>query len=295
MQLYGQDPALMAEAARWAVDHGAQTIDINMGCPVDKVTKTFAGSMMLCTPDHTVAVAERLVATVDVPVTAKLRLGYHHNELTAPDLARRLIGVGVRAITIHGRTAEQRFKGLVDLEGIRRVVEAVHDAGAGRVPCIGNGDVKTPFDAVAMIRATGCDGVMIARAALGAPWIFRDTLDLLLTGSMDRQMTLSERIDCLRQHGRHMAELRQERWAANRFRQAFGRYAKHLGPCKSLKAAVQKIDHPDQIDPLLDRFLIKAGDRAHQVPLTWQRRAEQLSQSRPASVRVASPAPVAAL
>ena len=295
MQLYGQDPDLMAEAARWAVDRGAQTIDINMGCPVDKVTKTFAGSMMLCTPDHTVKVAERLVRTVNVPVTAKLRLGYRRDERTAPSLARRLIGVGIQAITIHGRTAEQRFKGSVDLCGIRHVVEAVHDAGAGRVPCIGNGDVKTPFDAVAMIRATGCDGVMIARAALGAPWIFRDTLDLLLSGSMDRQMTLAERIDCLRQHARHMAQLRQERWAANRFRQAFGRYATHLGPCKSLKAAVQKIDHPDQIDPLLDRFLTEAGERAQQVPLSWQKRAEQLSLSRPASAPTASPSPAAAL
>ncbi len=281
MQLYGQDPDLMAEAARWAVGHGADLVDINMGCPVDKVTKTFAGSMMLCTPDHTLAVAERLVQTVDVPVTAKLRLGYHRDELTAPDLARRLIGVGVQAITIHGRTAEQRFKGQADLAGIRRVVEAVHDAGKGRVPCIGNGDVKTPFDAVRMIEQTGCDGVMIARAALGAPWIFQDTADLIQTGHMDRQPTLAQRLACVRHHFQNMASLREPRWAVNRFRQVFGGYAKHLGPCKTLKAAIQKIQSPDQVEPLIDRFLTDAGGLADQIPLTWDQRAAQLDTSGP--------------
>jgi tRNA-dihydrouridine synthase B len=279
MQLYGQDPDLLANAARWAVDHGATTIDINMGCPVDKVTKTFAGSMMLCTPDHTVAVAKRLIDTVHVPVTAKLRLGYHRDELTAPDLARRLIDIGICAITIHGRTAEQRFKGDADLVGVRHVVDAVHDASDGRIPCIGNGDVKTPYDAVRMIETTGCDGVMIARAALGAPWIFRDTLDLLTTGTMDRQCTLRERIDCVRLHLQHLLDLRDARWVRNRFRQIFSGYTKHLGPCKPLRLAIQQITSPDEVFGLLDAFLLEAGDAADQVPVTWDQRADQLSAS----------------
>ncbi|MHC4996383.1 MAG: tRNA dihydrouridine synthase [Planctomycetota bacterium] len=194
MQLYGQDIELMTEAAKWAVDHGADLIDINMGCPVDKVTKTFAGSMMLCTPDHTVELTRKLVETVDVPVTAKTRLGWAEGELSAPTLARRLVEVGAKAITIHGRTAAKRFMGTVDLEGIASVVDAVHEAGGGEVPCIGNGDVKTPFDARAMIEATGCDGVMIARAALGAPWIFRDTHALLSTGAISEELTLRQRL-----------------------------------------------------------------------------------------------------
>ena len=213
MQLYGQDLDLMADAARWAVDHGATLIDINMGCPVDKVTKTFAGAMMLCTPDHTLQVAERLVNTVghQVPVTAKTRLGYHAGECTAPDLARRLIHVGIQCLTIHGRTAAQRFKGHADLTGIARVVDAVHAAGNNQIPCIGNGDIRTPFDAQQMIAATNCDGVMIARAALAAPWIFRDTQSLLTTGSIQNELTLRQRLDVIRRHFHHMLDLRDPR------------------------------------------------------------------------------------
>ncbi len=286
MQLYGQDPDLMAEAARWAVDRGATTLDINMGCPVDKVTKTFAGSMMLCTPDHTLGVAEKLVQTVNVPVTAKLRLGYHAGECTAPALARRLIGVGIAAITIHGRTAAQRFKGVVDLAGIRAVVEAVHDAGAGRIPCIGNGDVKTPFDAITMLEQTGCDGVMIARAALGAPWIFRDAHTLLSTGQLSNETTLRQRAMCALTHFHHLLAQREARWAVNRFRQVFGGYATHLGPSKPTRLAIQAATEPAHIETALGQFIDESGEAADQVPVTWQKRTTQIPPLSP-SVAVA--------
>jgi nifR3 family TIM-barrel protein len=285
MQLYGQDPDLMAEAARWAVDHGATTIDINMGCPVDKVTKTFAGSMMLCTPDHTVGVAERLVRTVGdrVPVTAKMRLGYRRGELTAPGLARRLIGVGVAAITIHGRTAEQRFKGGADWDGVRAVVQAVHDAGGGRVPCIGNGDVVTPMDALEITRRTGCDGVMIARAALGAPWIFRDADHLLRTGLLPPELTLRQRIETIRFHFRALMQAREQRYGFNRIKQKITTYGVHLGPCKSLKQEVLAMAYAAAFEPALDRFLEQAGPDADAVPITWQQRKAQLQAARPGS------------
>jgi nifR3 family TIM-barrel protein len=283
MQLYGQDPDIMAEAARWAEANGAVTIDINMGCPVDKVTKTFAGSMMLCTPDHTVAVAERLVKTVRVPVTAKLRLGYHDGEYTAPELARRLIGVGIACITIHGRTAAQRFKGQACHDGIRAVVEAVHDAGNGQVPCIGNGDVKTPYDAQRMIERTGCDGVMIARAALGAPWIFRDTLELLTTGAITHELTLRQRLDFVKMHYRLIHEMRGPRRAVMRMRQCISGYTRHLGPCKPLKLAVIAMTEDDhaRFDGIVDTFIDGAGEAADRVPITWADRAGQLAQSAP--------------
>ncbi len=281
MQLYGQDPDLMAEAARWAVDAGATTLDINMGCPVDKVTKTFAGAMMLCTPDHTVAVAERLVKTVAprVPVTAKLRLGYKHGEWTAPALAKRLIGAGIACITIHGRTAEQRFKGEAHLDGIAAVAQAVHEAGGGRVPCIGNGDIKTPFDAVRMIEITKCDGVMIARAALGAPWIFHDTHELLTTGQITGEYTLRQRLQFIKLHFHKLVELRHPRWAVNRIRQCIGGYATHLGPCRSLKDEVQKLTEADagRFDEVVERFLDSMGEAADRVPVTWEQRRHQLA------------------
>ncbi|MEX2673489.1 MAG: tRNA-dihydrouridine synthase, partial [Phycisphaeraceae bacterium] len=262
-------------------DHGATTLDINMGCPVDKVTKTFAGSMMLCTPGHTVGVAERLVRTVGdrVPVTAKLRLGFETGERTAAKLAGQLINVGIACITIHGRTAAQRFKGTVDLDGIAEVVEAVHEAGGGRVPCIGNGDIQTPFDAERMVAHTGCDGVMIARAALGAPWILRDTAALLRTGELPRPLTLRERYDCVRLHFRLLLEMRDARYAINRIRQKISGYAKHLGPSKSLRIAMQEIETPDQFEALIARTLKEAGPAADEPPITWQQRAKVLAAS----------------
>src|SRR5690606_19879203 len=139
MQLYGADAGLLADAARWAVDHGATVVDINMGCPVDKVTKKNGGSTLLCDPDSTVKLTERVVKAVDdasggrVPTTAKVRLGWDDSRIVAPLLARRLEKVGVVAVTVHGRTTEQMFKPSVRLEGIARVVEAVE-----RIPVIGN-------------------------------------------------------------------------------------------------------------------------------------------------------------
>lgn len=279
MQLYGQDPELMSRAARWAVEHGATTIDINMGCPVQKVTKTFAGSMMLCTPDHTVGVAERLVREVGdrVPVTAKMRLGYRKGELIAPGLARRLIGVGIRCITIHGRTAEQRFKGKADWRGVASVVEAVHEAGGGKVPCIGNGDIHTPMDAARMVAQTGCDGVMIARAALGAPWIFRDTQHLLRTGELPPEFTLRQRVETIRLHYRHLLAMREQSYGFNRIKQKISTYGTHLGPCKQFKLRVQAMTDAAQFEPALDQFLEQSGDAADQVPVTWRQRQAQLA------------------
>jgi len=280
MQLYGNDADLMAEAARWAVDHGAATLDINMGCPVDKVTKTFAGSMMLCMPEQTLRVAERLVRTVGdrVPVTAKTRLGYHAGERTGHALARRLIDVGIAGLTIHGRTAAQRFKGEADLGGIAEVVAAVRDAGGGRVPCIGNGDIRTPFDAQRMIERTGCDGVMIARAALQAPWIFRDTHALLSTGAIGDELTLRQRLAVVRQHFAHARRLRDDRYAVAKMRQWIAGYGRHLGPCKPLKEAVRTLapEHAGRFDGLVEAFLDAVGPAADVAPVTWAQRREQL-------------------
>jgi nifR3 family TIM-barrel protein len=168
-QIYGTDPQLMAEAARWLVDSGAAVIDINMGCPRREITSSGAGSALLKTPDLAVRVAERVVAAVGVPVTVKMRLGWEEGTLVAPELARELERVGVAAVTVHGRTRAQGFGGAADLGGIRRVVEAVE-----RIPVIGNGDVTSPQAALRMLRETGCAGIMVARGAVRDPWLIRD-------------------------------------------------------------------------------------------------------------------------
>lgn len=283
MQLYGNDPALMATAARWSVERGADLIDINMGCPVDKVTKTYAGAMMLCTPQATLRVVEAVIAAVGdrVPVTAKTRLGYEHDERTAPALARQLVSAGIAALTIHGRTAAQRFKGNVDLDGIAAVVDAVHEAsrdtaGGGAIPCIGNGDIHTPLDARRMIDHTQCDGLMIGRAALEAPWIFRDTAHYLATGDLVDHFSLRARIEVIRAHFHGMMKLRDERFALRTLSQRIAGYGKYLGPCKPLKQAVRTLGDAAAFDELLDEFL--AGHpEPDAVPVTWAQRQRQLA------------------
>ena len=155
MQLYGADGAIMAEAARWAESHGATVIDINMGCPVDRVTKRNGGSRLLCDIPSTLHLARQVVESVRVPVTAKLRLGWDDGSIVAPELAVALADIGIAAITVHGRTTQQMFRGAARLEGIAKVVEAMRRAHGTRVPVIGNGDVKCPPDAKRMIDATG--------------------------------------------------------------------------------------------------------------------------------------------
>ena len=275
MQLYGRDPRLMCEAARWAIDSGATTLDVNMGCPVDKVTKTFAGSMMLCIPDETVDMFEKLVEAVGgcVPVTAKLRLGFHDGERTAPPLARRLVNAGAQCITIHGRTASMRFKGDVDLEGIGQVVQAVHEAGGRKIPCIGNGDIRTPFDAARMIQTTGCDGVMIARAALQAPWLLRDTAHYLAHGELPVELTLRQRLDVVRYHFEQLLAAREPGFALNRLRQKIGGYSKHLGACKPLKAAIMTMTDPAELDEIMAGFCAFRTDDLDTAPVTWADRA----------------------
>src|SRR5688500_5495171 len=194
MQLYGGDPDRLCEAARWAEDRGAAVVDINMGCPVDKITKRDGGSKLLCDPDRTLRLVDRVVKVLrHAPLTAKLRLGWDDTCIVAPSLAARLEDAGVALVTIHGRTTEMKFGGQARLDGIAAVVAAVK-----RIPVIGNGDVRTPQDAARMVAATRCAGVMIGRGALSAPWLFRDTWSYLTTGEIPAPPTLEEKCQLMR-------------------------------------------------------------------------------------------------
>jgi nifR3 family TIM-barrel protein len=179
VQLFGNDPAIMAEAARIVVDFGAPIVDINMGCWVPKIAGKGAGAALLKDVCTATAVVDAVVKAVDVPVTVKIRSGWDPQTLTAVEFARAAEGCGVQAIAVHARTASQGFSGLPDWDVIRQVKAAVQ-----RIPVIGNGDVRTAEDARQMFEQTGCDGVMIGRAALGKPWVFRHIAHALRTGEI---------------------------------------------------------------------------------------------------------------
>ncbi len=174
VQLFGSVPEEMRDAAAYLESIGLSSVDINMGCPVKKVCKVGGGSAMMTELDKTAALVKGMVNAVKIPVTAKMRLGWDDQNLTAPDLARTLEDVGVAAIFVHGRTREQGFGGTVNLAGIRAVVDAVI-----AIPVIGNGDIITPQAAKKMLDETGCAGVSIGRGAFYNPWIFQHTLQYL--------------------------------------------------------------------------------------------------------------------
>ena len=251
MQLYGSDVDRLCEAAMWAEDHGAHVVDINMGCPVDKITKRDGGSALLCNPDRTLKLVEQVASVLQkIPLTCKLRLGWDDTCIVAPKLAPRLENAGVQLITIHGRTTEMKFSGQARLDGIAEVVASVKN-----IPVIGNGDIRTPQDAQRMIDYTGCAGVMIGRGALSMPWIFRDTWSYLTTGIVPPAPTIVEKCQLMRDHFTNIRRFLTERHAVMEFRKRVSWYARQMHPCRTLKDAVRVIDSPQDFEDAISRFL----------------------------------------
>lgn len=194
VQLFGANPAHMAEAARIVVDHGAAIVDINMGCWVPKVVKRGGGAALLNDLCSATAVVEAVVKAVSVPVTVKVRSGFKRGEITAVNFARAAEQIGAQMIAVHARFADQGFTGHADWDVIRQVKEVVS------IPVFGNGDVTNAADARRMLTQTGCDGVMIGRAALGNPWLFAQIAHELTTGEALPAPNEAERARaCLRQ------------------------------------------------------------------------------------------------
>jgi nifR3 family TIM-barrel protein len=187
VQLFGNEPTMMAEAAKLVVDHGADIVDINMGCWVPKVIKKGGGAAMLNDICNATWVVEAVVKAVNVPVTVKVRSGLDPQHITAIEFAKVAEKSGVKAIAVHGRTADQGFTGSANWDIIRQVKEAV------TIPVFGNGDVKNTADAARMLSETGCDGVMIGRAALGNPWLFHQIAHEIRTGEALPSPSASER------------------------------------------------------------------------------------------------------
>lgn len=178
VQIAGYDPQMMADAARFNVDHGAQIIDINMGCPAKKVCKVDAGSALMRDEQRVAAIVEAVVRAVDVPVTLKIRTGWARAHRNGVRIARIAEDAGITALTVHGRTREDRYEGAAEYDTLAAIRDAI------RIPLIANGDIDSPQKAKAVLAHTGADAVMIGRAALGRPWIFREVAHYLATGQL---------------------------------------------------------------------------------------------------------------
>ena len=236
IQLFGAVPEEMRDATILCQEMGVQSVDINMGCPVPKVVNIGGGSAMMTELDKTAKLVRGMIDAVDIPITAKMRLGWDERNLTAPDLARTLEDAGCAAIFVHGRTRAQGFTGRVNLAGIKAVVDAVNT-----IPVIGNGDVTTPEAAQHMLKETGCTGVSIGRGAFYDPWIFKRTAHLLETGELLPEPDFAERIRVLRLHFERYVEFYGEERGAKFFRKVAPWYAKRFGPSKPFKQDIIRI------------------------------------------------------
>lgn len=249
VQLFGDDPDIMAQAALIAMKYRPDIIDINMGCPAPKVTSNGSGSALMRNPALAGRIIEKVAAAVQVPVTVKIRKGWDGGSVNAVELAKIAEGSGASAIAVHGRTRGQQYAPPVDLDIIAQVKRAV------RIPVIGNGDVTSPQAAKVMLDATGCDLVMIGRGALGNPWIFSRT-EAFLKGGIIAEPTLEERLGVMLRHIKLLCELKGERIAMREARKHAAWYMKGMRGAASFRADACSLERFEDIERLAQTVLL---------------------------------------
>jgi nifR3 family TIM-barrel protein len=251
VQLFGSIPEEMRDAALMLEARGISSIDINMGCPVKKVCRVGGGSAMMTEMDKTAQLVRGMVDALKIPVTAKMRLGWDDENITAPDLARALEDAGAAAIFVHGRTREQGFSGSVNLDGIRKVVAAVR-----AIPVIGNGDVITPQAAKKMFDETGCAGVSIGRGAFYNPWIFVHTRHFIETRELLPEPDFAERVRVMCRHLDLMMEVFGEEHGCRMFRKVAPWYAKRFGPSSVFNKRVVLVRSRTEFHEILNDYIL---------------------------------------
>lgn len=248
IQIYGHIPEAMVEAARMAEAAKPDLIDINFGCPVNKIAKRGAGSGMMREPDKMVAITEAIVKNVRLPVTVKTRLGWDEDSKIIVELAERLQDAGISALTIHGRTRAQMYKGEADWTLIGKVKENPRM----KIPIIGNGDITTPQQARRAFDTYGVDGIMIGRATFGHPWIFREIRHYLDTGEILPPMSVEERVRLAKSHLAKSIEIKGEKVGILEMRRHLSCYFKGLPDFKETRLKLVTSVSPEELYALLD-------------------------------------------
>jgi len=245
LQLFGSEPETVSEAAKRIEELPFSILDINMGCPVPKIVKNGEGSALMKNPKLVYEIVSRTVRAIDKPVSVKIRKGFDENQVNAAEIARIIEEAGAAAVAVHGRTREQYYSGTADWEIIRQVKEAV------KIPVIGNGDVTSGPAAAAMIEQTGCDGVMIGRAAEGNPWIFAELTAYEKNGEIRRRPDMSELRATMLRHAGLQIEHKGEFLGIREMRKHVSWYTKGLTNSARLRGEINAVESYEELEKLL--------------------------------------------
>lgn len=249
-QIFGSDKDSFVTAAKYIYETmKPDIIDINMGCPVPKVAiRSQAGSALLKNPDKVYEIVKAIVEAVPIPVTVKIRSGWDANSINAVEIAKICEKAGAKAITVHPRTRSQGYSGKADWNIIKEVKENVN------IPVIGNGDVKSCYDAKRMLEMTNCDAVMIGRGALGNPWLIKECIDYLEKGIEPREITISEKLNMIRKHLNYLMKIKPEKVAVLEMRGHAAWYLKGVPNTSELKKKIVECKTSLELESLLNDF-----------------------------------------
>lgn len=248
IQLFGSDPELLARAAAKIEKYSPDFIDLNLGCPTRKITKNGEGGALLLNPALCSNIFRAVTTAVSCPVTVKVRKGWDEQSVTAPEIASRAEDAGLAAITVHGRTVKQGYSGQADWEIVREIKKRI------TIPVIGNGDINTPYRALEAIDYSGCDGVMIGRAARGNPWIFAGVNALLQGKTLPPPPTIDQVVAAVLRHFKMLAELKGETTAVRAMRRHVSWYIRGLPGAATLRQKLIHLSHYQEFEAVLLDF-----------------------------------------